>query len=185
MSLLYLHFDTPERDGRVQKLAKGGGRIVVTEPRWPGFHEVAKKEKPVAVAIDFSHAPSHGLETADYLAKAKETREVPIYLLRVPDDRLDMVRRRLPQAQLVTEAELSERLTEIEREAAEKARLKKEAAAEARKLARAKSAAAAAAKNAPQAKPKKTAPPPKAAARKKPTPKPKKAKRPTRPAKKK
>jgi hypothetical protein len=199
MSLLYLHFDSPERDGRVQKLSKGGGRVVVTEPRWPGFHEVAKKEKPSAVAIDFSLAPSHGLETADYLAKAKETRELPIYLLRVPDDRLDIVRRRLPQAHLVTEAELSEKLTEIEREAAEKARLKKEAAAEARKLARAKNAeakagsaakAAAAAKGAaagkgvPSAKGKKIAakPParkkPPAKAAKKPAPKGKRAARP-------
>ena len=182
MSLLYLHFDAPERDGRVQKLAKGGSRIVVTEPRWPGFHEVAKKEKPAAVAIDFSLAPSHGLETADYLAKAKETREVPLYLLRVPDDRLDMVRRRLPHAHLVTEAELAERLTEIEREAAEKARLKKEAAAEARKLARAKSAAGAAAKGAPPAKAKKPAASPKPPPKKKPAPKAKKTAKPRRPA---
>ena len=143
MSLLYLHFESPDRSGKVQKLAKSGARVVVAEPRWPGFHEVAKKEKPFAIAIDFSLAPSHILETADYLAKAKETRETPMYLLRVPNDRLDLVRKRLPQAFHVTEAELSERLGEIEREAAEKARQKKEAAAQARRLARAKSAKAA------------------------------------------
>ena len=28
-----------------------------------------------SIAIDFAQAPSHSLETADYLAKAKETRE--------------------------------------------------------------------------------------------------------------
>jgi len=144
MSVLYLHFETPDREGRLQKLARSGARIVVTEPRWPGFHEVAKKEKPFAVAIDFSQAPSHCLETADYLAKAKETRETPLYLLRVPDDRMDIVRKRLPQAFFVTEQELSGRLAQIEKEALEKARQKKEAAAEARKLARAKLARAAA-----------------------------------------
>lgn len=144
MSVLYLHFESPEREGRVQKLARSGARVVVTEPRWPGFHEVAKKEKPFAIAIDFSAAPSHCLETADYLAKAKETRETPLYLLRVPDDRMDIARKRLPQAFFVTEQELSGRLAQIEKEALEKARQKKEAAAEARKLARAKLARAAA-----------------------------------------
>lgn len=173
MSLLYLHFESPDRAGRVQKLAKSGARVVVAEPRWPGFHEVAKKEKPFAIAIDFSLAPSHILETADYLAKAKETRETPMYLLRVPGDRVDLVRKRLPQAFHVTEVELAEKLGEIEREAAEKARQKKEAAAQARRLARAKNAKAAA-----PAAGKPAAPPParpKKAAAAKPAPKKKPA----------
>ena len=40
------------------------------DPRWRAFWEIAKREKPIAVAVDFSHAPSHALETADYIAKA-------------------------------------------------------------------------------------------------------------------
>jgi len=166
MSLLYLHFETPERDARLQKLTKSGAHVVVTEPRWPGFHEVAKKEKPYAIAIDFSLAPSHSLETADYLAKAKETRETPLYVLRVPDDRLDMVRKRLPQALFVTEPELSEKLAGLEREAEEKAREKKRAAAEARKLARARNAKTAV----PAGKLAAAPAPAKAAAKKKPAP---------------
>jgi hypothetical protein len=174
MSILYLHFATPERDARVHKLSKSGARVVVAEPRWPGFHEVAKKEKPFAIAMDFSQAPSHCLETADYLAKAKETRETPLYLLRVPGDRLDIVKKRLPKAFFVTEQELSGRLAELERLALEKARQKKEAAAEARKVARAKAARAAGlpvGKPAPPPKARKPAPAPKVPARKKPAPK--------------
>ncbi len=198
MSLLYLHFAGPERESRLQKLTRSGARVVVTEPRWPGFHEVAKKEKPYAIAIDFSLAPSHSLETADYLAKAKETRETPLYVLRVPDDRVDMVKKRLPNALFITEPELSERLSELEREAEEKARQKKQAAAEARKLARARNAKAAAGASAgkpvpapapPKGAIKKKAAAPKPAPKKKPAPpRPKKAavkKRAARPAKKK
>ncbi|HTO87213.1 MAG TPA: hypothetical protein VMR54_06745 [Thermoanaerobaculia bacterium] len=174
MSILYLHFDTPERGGRIQKLSRSGAHIVASEPRWPGFHEVAKKEKPSAIAIDFSLAPSHCLETADYLAKAKETRETPLYLIRVPEDRVDLVKKRLPQAIFVTEQELSGKLAQIEKDAAEKARQKKEAAAEARKLARAKSAKAGvppAGKPAPAPKAKKPAASPKASGKKrKPAP---------------
>lgn len=138
MSVLYLHFEAPERQGRVQTLARSGAHIIVSEPRWPGFFEQAKKEKPYAIAIDFSYAPSHALETADYLAKARETREASFYLLRVPDDRLEAVKKRLPQAALVKEDELAERLEQAEKEAAQRALEKKEAAAAARKLAREK-----------------------------------------------
>jgi hypothetical protein len=142
MSLLYLHFESDESPALVQKLAKSGAHIIVAEPKWPGFWEIAKREKQVAVAVDFTHAPSHALETADYISKARETRETPLYLLRVPEDRLEMVQKRLPQAGIVTEAELSERLAQIEREALARALEKKEAAAVARRAAAAAKKAA-------------------------------------------
>jgi hypothetical protein len=189
MSLLYLHFESDERAGRVQKLAKSGAHVIVAEPKWPGFWEIAKREKPMAIAVDFTHAPSHALETADYIAKARETRETPIFLLRVPHDRLEMVQKRLPQAGILTEAELAERLVVMEREAAARALEKKEAAAEARRsaaAARRAARAAASGKPAPKkAKPskpeparRKAAPPAakKPAAKKKPKPPPKKKK---------
>src|SRR5262249_16538798 len=121
MSVLYLHFEAPERGSRAQKLAKSGAHVVLSEPRWPGFFELAKKEKPYAIAIDFSYAPSHALETADYLSKARETRDVSFYLLRVPSDRLDIVRKRLPQAPVVTEDELTRVLEQKEKEAEKRA----------------------------------------------------------------
>jgi hypothetical protein len=175
MSLLYLHYEADERAGRVQKLAKSGAHIIVSEPRWPAFWEIAKREKPIAVAVDFSHAPSHALETADYIAKAKETRDSALYLLRVPEDRLDVVRKRLPQAAIVTEPELAERLAAIEREAQARALEKKEAAAVARRTAQAARQAArkAAAGPAKPGKPAKVAKPVKPA--KKPKPAAKKA----------
>ena len=175
MSLLYLHFESDERAGRVQKLARSGAHIIVAEPKWPGFWEIAKREKPMAIAVDFTHAPSHALETADYISKARETRETPMFLLRVPEDRLEMVQKRLPQAGIVTEPELAERLGVMEREAVARALEKKEAAAQARRSAsaakQAAKKAAAGGKPAPAgAKPaaKKTkAPPPKTEARRK------------------
>ena len=162
MSVLYLAFETNERANRLQKLQKSGAHIVVSEPRWPGFFELAKREKPYAIAIDFSQAPSHALETADYMSKARETKDAALFLLRVPADRLEAIRKRLPQATPVTENELSGRLAQMEQEAEARARQKKEAAAAAKKAARAaaraaadkgKPAPAAKAKPAPKAKP--------------------------------
>jgi len=175
MSLLYIHYESDERAGRVQKIARSGAHVIVSEPRWPGFWEIAKREKPIAVAVDFSHAPSHALETADYIAKAKETRDAAMYLLRVPEDRLDVVRKRLPQAAIVTESELAERLAVIEREAQKRALEKKEAAAEARRTASAARQAAKKASGGPvkPAKAAKKAKPP-APPKKKSAPSPKK-----------
>ena len=143
MSVLYLAFETNERQNRLVKLQKSGAHIVVAEPRWPGFFELAKREKPFAIAIDFSSAPSHALETADYLTKAKETKEAAMFLLRVQADRLENAQKRLPNATIVTESELSARLAQMEQEAEARARQKKEAAAQAKKAARAAARAAA------------------------------------------
>ena len=143
MSVLYLAFETNERANRLVKLQKSGAHIVVAEPRWPGFFELAKREKPFAIAIDFSSAPSHALETADYLTKAKETKEAAMFLLRVSADRLEGAQKRLPNATVVTESELSARLAQMEQEAEARARQKKEAAAQAKKAARAAARAAA------------------------------------------
>jgi hypothetical protein len=164
MSVLYLHFETDERPGRVARLQKSGAHVVVAEPRWPGFFELAKREKPYAIAIDFSQAPSHSLETADYMSKARETRDAALFLLRVPADRVEAVQKRLPQATIVTEGELSGKLAEMEREAEARARQKKEAAAAAKKAARAANAAAKAAA-AGKAKPAAAAPAAKAKAK--------------------
>jgi hypothetical protein len=165
MSVLYLHFDNDDRGSRLAKLQKSGAHVVVAEPRWPGFFELAKREKPYAIALDFSQAPSHALETADYLSKAKETKDAALFLLRVPADRQEAVSKRLPQAAILTENELSGRLAQMEREAEERARQKKEAAAAAKKAAR---AAGAAAKAAAAGKGKPPAAPPKAKAGAKP-----------------
>jgi hypothetical protein len=180
MSVLYLHFDNDDRNSRLARLQKSGAHVVVAEPRWPGFFELAKREKPYAIALDFSQAPSHSLETADYLSKAKETRDAALFLLRVPADRQEAVSKRLPQATILTETELSGRLAQMEREAEERARQKKEAAAAAKKAARAAGAAAraaAAGKGKPVVAPAK----PKAAVKAKapaPAPKKKPAKKP-------
>ena len=159
MSVVYLHFDNEDRNSRLARIQKSGVHVVVAEPRWPGFFELAKREKPYAIAIDFSQAPSHSLETADYLSKARETRDAALFLLRVPADRQEAVTKRLPQATILTETELSGRLAQMEREAEERARQKKEAAAAAKKAAR---AAAGAAKAAAAGKGKPAAPAPKA-----------------------
>lgn len=146
MKVLFLHFASETRDAKASRLAKSGAQLIVEEPRWPRFSEVARREKPAAIVIDFSKAPSHALETADYLSKAKDTRELELFAMHVFDDRKDLLKERVPKIQVYSERELSaviaERLPkwEAQRAAAEEAaREERQHRAEERKAAAAAS----------------------------------------------
>ena len=127
MKVLFLHFTGEARDAKAARLAKSGAELIVEEPRWPRFYELARKEKPAAIIVDFSRAPTHALETTDYLSKAKDTRELELFAIHVFDDRRDLLKERVPKAQVFSERELAaviaERLPkwEAQRAAAEEA----------------------------------------------------------------
>jgi hypothetical protein len=132
MTVLLLHFAGEARETKAERIAREGFRLVVEEPRWPTFYELAKREKPHSIIVDFSRAPSHAQETSDYLSKARDTREASLFAIHVPEDRIDVVRERVPKLQIVSEKELIARLREREHAAAaEEARRKMEAAARA------------------------------------------------------
>ncbi len=192
MKVLFLHFASESRDAKAARLAKSGAQLIVEEPRWPRFSEVARREKPAAIVIDFSRAPSHALETADYLSKAKDTRDLELFAMHVFDDRKELLKERVPKIQVHSERELSaiiaERLPKWEsaraaaeeaarEERAHRAEERKAAAAASRSQAREKRLALkAAAPDAPAAPvrpepPKAEKKPPKAAVKKSPAPK--------------
>jgi len=112
MKVLFLHFTGEARDAKAARLAKSGAELIVEEPRWPRFYELARKEKPAAIVIDFSRAPSHALETTDYLSKAKDTRELELFAIHVFDDRKDLLKERVPKAQVYSERELASVIAE-------------------------------------------------------------------------
>jgi hypothetical protein len=148
MKVLFLHFTGEARDAKAARLAKSGAELIVEEPRWPRFYELARKEKPAAIVIDFSRAPSHALETTDYLSKAKDTRDLELFAIHVFDDRKDLLKERVPKAQVYSERELAsviaDRLPKWEaaRAAAEEAaREERQQRAEERKVAAAASRA--------------------------------------------
>jgi hypothetical protein len=148
MKVLFLHFTGDARDAKAARLAKSGAELIVEEPRWPRFYELARKEKPAAIVIDFSRAPSHALETTDYLSKAKDTRDLELFAIHVFDDRKDLLKERVPKAQVYSERELASVIADrlpkwaAQRAAAEEAaREERQQKAEERKVAAAASRA--------------------------------------------
>jgi len=148
MKVLFLHFTGEARDVKAARLAKSGAELIVEEPRWPRFYELARREKPAAIVIDFSRAPSHALETTDYLSKAKDTRDLELFAIHVFDDRKDLLKERVPKAQVYSERELASVIADrlpkwaAQRAAAEEAaREERQQKAEERKVAAAASRA--------------------------------------------
>jgi hypothetical protein len=195
MKVLFLHFTGEARDVKAARLAKSGAELIVEEPRWPRFYELARREKPAAIVIDFSRAPSHALETTDYLSKAKDTRELELFAIHVFDDRKDLLKERVPKAQVYSERELASVIADrlpkwaAQRAAAEEAaREERQQKAEERKVAaaasraRAKERRLAAKAAADAAEPPKEAPAPAPEKPKAAAVKPKKAAAPKKPA---
>ena len=189
MKVLFLHFASEQRDAKASRLAKSGAHVIVEEPRWPRFSEVARREKPAAIVLDFSKAPYHALETADYISKAKDTRELELFAIHVFDDRRELLKERVPKIQVFSERELATVIAdklpkwEAQRAAAEeaareerqhRAEERKAAAAASRSLARERRLALKAAAPAAPAPPPPPRPePPKAQKKAKPKSKPK------------
>jgi hypothetical protein len=160
VKVLFLHFASETRDAKAARIARSGVDLVVEEPRWPRFYELARRERPAAVIVDFSRGPAHALET---ISKAKDTRDLELYAIHVFDERRELLKERVPRAQAMSERELAQKLAERlpeweaqRAQAEEAARLERQhraderrAAAASRAQARRAAAAAAAGQTAP------------------------------------
>lgn len=83
--------DTESEDG-----ARGGSAV--------------KLNPPSAVVIYLAHKPSHGRETADYLAQTKTTRNIPLIFVGGEDEPLEKTRARIPGGIFISEDSLQKTL---------------------------------------------------------------------------
>jgi hypothetical protein len=83
--------DTESEDG-----ARGGNAV--------------KLNPPAAVVFYLAHKPSHGRETADYLAQTKATRNIPLIFVGGEGEPLDKTRGRIPSGIFISEDRLQKTL---------------------------------------------------------------------------
>lgn len=83
--------DTETEDG-----ARGGSAV--------------KLNPPSAVVIYLAHKPSHGRETADYLAQTKATRSIPLIFVGGESEGLQKTRDKIASGIFVGEAQLQKTL---------------------------------------------------------------------------
>jgi len=71
-----------------------------------GCGKSIKENLPDVIVVDLSRLPSHGRETAEYLAQAKATRLIPIVFVGSEPDKVARVKEKVPTGIFITEARL-------------------------------------------------------------------------------
>jgi CheY-like chemotaxis protein len=97
-TVFLVHWKPSELDDRVARLEKAGYAVIAdaTEGRAAGNR--IKRERPDSVVIDLSRLPSHGRQLAVWLREQKSTRALPIVFVGGDGDKLERLKRDLPDA---------------------------------------------------------------------------------------
>lgn len=94
------------RKGELDGLRQAGHEVTVVEPRFPECQPAVLATRPALVAVDGSHAPSHGRATARWLATQSGFRSTPFVFLDVEDRDVARTKKELPRAQFARWAAL-------------------------------------------------------------------------------
>ena len=105
--LFLFHWDAAEAAEHARRLRDGAGargwRVDVESADGARGGAAVRASPPDVVVIHLTRLPSHGRETADYLASAKATRHVPIVFVGGAGDALAKTKQRVPGATFVAD----------------------------------------------------------------------------------
>lgn len=105
-----LHWRSAEAAAHVEALRSAGYEVEYEEQFRPGLMKAWRASPPDAFVIDLSRLPSQGREIAIALRQSPATRHVPIVFCGGTDEKIDRVRRDLPDAGYCTASKLSSSL---------------------------------------------------------------------------
>jgi hypothetical protein len=92
------HWKADESAAFRQSLRAAGHQVDYDEKLVPGLLSKVRKSPPEAIVIVLSRLPSHGRELATYLRGSKATRHIPIVFVDGAADKVDGIRRHIPDA---------------------------------------------------------------------------------------
>ena len=118
MSVLYLHFEAPERDGRVQKLAKSGAHVVVSSPAGRASSSKPRRKSRTPSPSTSPTRPPTPWKRPTTSPRPRRRATRPSTCCAFPRIALEAVKKRLPAAAVVTEPELGRAPGAAEKEAA-------------------------------------------------------------------
>jgi len=96
-----VHWKPEEAEARAATLRKAG-YVVGCEPVGPEVLRDLRREPPTAVVIDLSRLPSHGRDIGLGLRSFKSTRRVPLVFVDGPPEKVERIKRLLPDAVYTT-----------------------------------------------------------------------------------
>jgi CheY-like chemotaxis protein len=93
-----LHWKSAEAAAHIEALRSAGYEVEYEEQFRPALMKGWRESPPDAFVIDLSRLPSHGREIAIALRQSPRTRQVPIVFCDGTDEKIDRIRRDLPDA---------------------------------------------------------------------------------------
>jgi len=96
--ILLVHWNKEEVGERAEKLAKLGHEVAVLFDSKDSSAFKVRGSLPELFVIDLGRLPSHGREVAGYFRRQKATRNVPILFIGGDSERVENVRKLLPDA---------------------------------------------------------------------------------------
>jgi len=106
------HWHAGEAAALLRALRAAGHAVESTGKIEPGTFRAIGQSPPEAFVIDLSRLPSHGREVAVFLRGRKSTREVPIVFVEGASQKLEAIRKLLPDAAYTSLAKLPSALAE-------------------------------------------------------------------------
>lgn len=102
MCLHLIHWNEKEKLERTEYLNAAGYEVVCGLPSSPAFAKQIEVESPEAMVIDLSRLPSQGREVAVMLRARKGTRSIPIVFVGGAEEKVEAIRKLLPDAAFAT-----------------------------------------------------------------------------------
>lgn len=96
-----IHWKAEEAAERIAKLKAAGYEVEYSELDGDGYRAL-KNDPPAAFVIDLSRAPSHGMEVGTGLRGYKATRAVPLVFVEGEPEKVERIRKLLPDATFTT-----------------------------------------------------------------------------------
>ncbi len=96
-----IHWKAEEAPERIEKLKTAGYEVEYAQLDGEGY-KALKKDPPAAFVIDLSRMPSHGMEVGSALRGHKATRTVPLIFVEGEPEKIERIRKLLPDATYTT-----------------------------------------------------------------------------------
>lgn len=105
-----VHWHAGEAEDRAERLRALGYEVDASVPNGPTALRALRDDPPDAVAIDLGRLPSHGRDFAVALRMAKGTRRVPLVFVGGAAEKVEAIRKLLPDAPFTTWEEIEDAL---------------------------------------------------------------------------
>jgi DNA-binding response OmpR family regulator len=111
--LFLIHWNLPEAEAYAETLRGWGWEVDFEYEDGARGGKAIKENPPDAVVIYHTRLPSHGRATAEYVAEAKATREIPFIFVGGQGEALDKTKAKIPGATFIEETDLKKTLDSL------------------------------------------------------------------------